>query len=61
MLLFTLLLIMLIALAIVTVSLIAAVGTVGIVIFGDVIVCIVFIALLMKYVIKRRNKKKGTK
>lgn len=56
MLLFTILLLMFILLMVISIAAISALGTVGIIIFGDVIVCVVFIALLMKLIIK---KKKG--
>lgn len=57
MILLTLLLLTLILLTIFTVFMVSTVGAVGIVIFGDVIVCIVFIALLIRHLIKRKNKK----
>lgn len=57
MILLTLLLLTLILLTVFTVFAVSAVGAVGIVIFGDVIVCIVFIALLIRYFVKRKNKK----
>ena len=57
MILLTLLLLTLILLTIFTVFMVSTVGAVGIVIFGDVIVCIVFIALLIRYLIKIKNKK----
>lgn len=57
MILLTLLLLTLILLTVFTVFMVSTVGAVGIVIFGDVIVCIVFIALLIRYLVKRKNKK----
>ena len=56
MILFTILAIILALLVILTVAIISVVGAGGIIIFGDVIVCIVFIALLMKFLIKRRKR-----
>ena len=56
MILLTLLLLTLILLTVFTVFTISVVGAVGIVIFGDVIVCIVFIALLIHYLVKRKKK-----
>lgn len=56
MILLTLLILTLILLMIFTVFTISAVGAVGIVIFGDVIVCIVFIALLVRYLIRKKKK-----
>ena len=56
MILLTLLLLTLILLTVFTVFAVSAAGAVGIVIFGDVIVCIVFIALLIRYLIKRKKK-----
>lgn len=58
MILLTLLLLTLILLTVFTVFTISMAGAVGIVIFGDVIVCIVFIALLIRYLIKRKKNKK---
>ena len=57
MILLTLLLLTLILLTVFTVFAISVTGAVGIVIFGDVIVCIVFITLLIRYLVKRKNKK----
>lgn len=56
MILFTILLTILIILVVITVSAIAIGGSAFIVIFGDVIVCIVFIVLIMKWLLKRRNR-----
>ena len=56
MILLTILLITAILLTILTVVTISTVGAIGIVVFGDVIVCIVFIALLVRYLVKRRKK-----
>ncbi len=44
---------LLVGLVIMTVS---TVGAIGIVVFGDVIVCIVFIVLITKWLIKRKRK-----
>ena len=35
---------------------VSVLGATGIVLFGDVIVCIVFIVMLIKFIIKRRKK-----
>ena len=56
MILLTILVLTLILLTIMTVVAVSTVGTVGIVIFGDVIVCIVFITLLIRYLIKKKRK-----
>ena len=56
MILLTILALTLILLTIMTVVTVSTVGTVGIVIFGDVIVCIVFITLLIRYLIKKKRK-----
>ena len=56
MILLTTLLLTAILLTILTVVTISTVGAIGIVVFGDVIVCIVFIALLVRYLVKRRKK-----
>lgn len=53
--LFMILLLIAIILAVVVVVGIAAFGSTAIVIFGDVIVCIVFIVLIMRWIIKRRK------
>jgi hypothetical protein len=55
MIIFTILLLTLIILLTVVVAVVSAIGAAGIVIFGDVIVCIVFIALIMRFLIKRRK------
>jgi predicted exporter len=39
-----------------TVLTVSTVGAVGIIVFGDVIVCVVFIALLVKRIIKRMRR-----
>lgn len=57
MLLLTILILTLILLIALTVIVISMAGTVGVVIFGDVIVCIVFIVLLIRYLIKRKYRK----
>lgn len=56
MILLTILALILVLLITIIVATVSAVGAAGVVIFGDVIVCIVFIVLLMKFVIKRRRK-----
>ena len=35
---------------------VSVLGATGIVVFGDVIVCIVFIVMLIKFIIKRRKR-----
>lgn len=55
MILLTILLLTLILLITLTVIVVSVTGTVGVIIFGDVIVCIVFIVLLIRYLIKRRK------
>ena len=57
MLLLTILILTLILLIALTVIVISVTGTVGVIIFGDVIVCIVFIVLLIRYLIKRKYRK----
>ena len=56
MILLTILALILTLLTVIIVATVSAVGAAGIVIFGDVIVCIVFIVLLMKFIIKRRKR-----
>lgn len=58
MILFTILLLMLILLTVLTVVVVSTIGAAGIVIFGDVIVCAVFIALIIRYLAKRRKNKR---
>lgn len=53
MILFTILFIILVILAILTVLGVAALGVAGIVVFGDVIVCVVIIALIIRHFIKK--------
>lgn len=55
MILLAILLVMLILLTVLVVATVGAVGAAGIVIFGDVIVCIVFVVLLMRFIIKRKK------
>lgn len=55
MILFTILFIILAVLAILTVLGVAALGAAGIVVFGDVIVCVVIIALIIRHSIKKRQ------
>lgn len=57
MVLFTILLLTLALLMVFTVAIVSAVGAAGIVVFGDVIVCIVFLVLLIKFLAKRRKNK----
>ena len=54
MILFTILMLMLLLLVGLTVAAISVGGTVMVVLFGDVIVCIVFIVLIMKRLIKKK-------
>lgn len=58
MVLLTILALMLILLTTLTVFTISVVGSVGIVVFGDVIVCLVFIVLIIRYLIRRKRKNK---
>lgn len=55
MILFTILFIILVVLAILTVLGVAALGAAGIIVFGDVIVCVVIIALIIRHFIKKRQ------
>ena len=55
MILFTILLITLIVLAILAVLCVAVLGAAGIVVFGDVIVCIAIIVLIIRHFIKKRQ------
>lgn len=55
MILLTILALILASLFVITLVAIVLGGTGFIIIFGDVIVCIVFIALLIKFLIKRRR------
>ena len=57
MILFMILALILVTLLTITILAISAGGTLAIVLFGDVIVCIVFIALIMKHLIAKRKKK----
>ena len=52
---FIILAIILIALAIFTIVTVGAVGTAGIIVFGDVIVCIVLIVWIIKRLINRKD------
>lgn len=56
MILFTILFIILVVLAILTVLGVAALGAAGIVVFGDVIVCVVIIALIIRHFIKKSSQ-----
>ena len=56
MILITILILTLILLTLLVVATVSAVGAGAIVIFGDVIVCAVFIVLIIKWLVKRRNK-----
>ena len=52
---FIILAIALIALAIFTIVTVGAVGTAGIIVFGDVIVCIVLIVWIIKRLVNRKD------
>ena len=54
MVLFTILALTLILLVIFTIVAVAATGAVGIVLFGDVIVCIIFIVWIIKKICKKK-------
>lgn len=56
MILFTILLLALALLATVVVVAVSVGGSIFVVVFGDVIVCMVFIALIIRYLIKRKKK-----
>ena len=56
MILFTILATILTILVVATVLIISVFGAVGIIIFGDVIVCIMLIVLLTKWLISRKKK-----
>lgn len=58
MILFAILAVILILLTVITVLAIGTMGAGAIVIFGDVIVCIVFIILIIKWLITRKNKRR---
>jgi hypothetical protein len=55
MILITILALMALLLAVLVIFVTSVVGAAGIVIFGDVIVCIVFIVLLIRFIIRRRS------
>jgi hypothetical protein len=55
MILLSILLLTLIFLIVISVLTISAGGAIAIIIFGDVIVCIVFIVLIIKWLVKRRK------
>ena len=56
MILFTILAIMAIIAAIITIAIVAVCGGAFIVVFGDVIVCVAIIALIVKVLFRRRKK-----
>lgn len=56
MVLFTILLLMLLIIGVVLVLALSTIGAGAIVIFGDVIVCAVFIVLIIRWLIKRKKK-----
>ena len=55
MILFTIIMLTLILLVIFTIVAVAATGAVGIVLFGDVIVCIIFIVWIIKKMISKKK------
>ena len=55
MVLFTILALTLILLLVFTIAAVAATGAVGIVLFGDVIVCIIFIVWIIKKMISKKK------
>lgn len=55
MILFTILVLILAVLVVFTILMATAIGSVGVIVFGDVIVCIVFIALILYYLVNRRK------
>lgn len=61
MILFLILMIILVALIAITIAVIAAGGTIFIVIFGDVIVCIFLLAWLIKKIFFNNKKDKNSK
>ena len=56
MILFIILLLTLFILIGLTIAIVSAVGAAGIVLFGDVIVCIVLIVLLMRFLSRRKRR-----
>ena len=58
MILFTILTLILLILTVITLAAIAIGGAGFIIIFGDVIVCIVFITMLIRFLAKRKKKRK---
>lgn len=56
MILFTILLLTLILLTVFVVFTVSVGGSIFVILFGDVIVCMVFIALIIRYFIKRKKK-----
>ena len=56
MILFTILLLVVVMLVITIALVVSAGGAIFITLFGDVIVCIVFIVLLIRWLIKRKRK-----
>ena len=55
--LFTILAIILIALTLIMTVIIGAIGAIGIVVFGDVIVCMAIIVLIMRALIIRKRRR----
>lgn len=56
MILFTILLLTLVLLVLFVILAVSLIGGVGIIVFGDVIVCVVFIALILTWIIKKKKK-----
>lgn len=56
MILFAILMLTLIFIITIGVTVVSAVGAVGIIVFGDVIVCVALILLLMRFIIKKKRK-----
>lgn len=57
MILFTIAVLTLVAMAILTIMLISATGAVGIVLFGDVFVFILLVVLIIRHFVKKKNNK----
>lgn len=59
MILLTILLLIIIILIMAMVAIVSSIGAVGILVFGDVIVCIGLLTLWIIFIIKRKRKKRG--
>lgn len=57
MILFTIAVLTLVAMAIVTIMLISATGAVGIVLFGDVFVFVLLVVLIIRHFVKKKKEK----